>query len=186
MRSLRRPAALLTLAALALLAGLLSASCARNELLGQGLELWIGVKGVGPQGLGADGLGCAVNSIDSVVFVQDVDSTALEVTSFVLRDELGAQFPGTVRFVASNLFVEYYQAFPSTAYFLVAGKGVPSGALGKVYFIPAHPLSGHKIYTYTLTTGVRMRAGTLVRDTQSWSFATGDSVAPPAPASRPG
>ena len=185
MKSIRRYSAALALAAMALFLGVLLASCAKNELLGQGVGLWIGVKGVGPQGLGQDGTGCPVNSIDSVIFVQDVDSTTLTVTSFVLRDSLGREIPGSVEFAASNRFVAYYQPFPSTAYYTVLGKGTASGSIGKVYFIPARNLSPHKLYTYSLTTGVRMRSGKLERDVQSWSFATGDSVAPPAPASRP-
>src|SRR5512140_1273945 len=105
MTSLRRNAAVLTLALLAAFMGLLLVSCAKNDLMGQGLELWIGVKGVGPQGLGPAGTGCPVNSIDSVVFVQDVDSTVLAVTSCVLRDSTGAHVPGTALFVASNRFI---------------------------------------------------------------------------------
>ena len=185
MTSLRRNAAVLTLALLAAFMGLLLASCAKNDLMGQGLELWIGVKGVGPQGLGPDGTGCPVNSIDSVVFVQDVDSTVLAVTSFVLRDSAGAHVPGTALFVASNRFISFFQPFPSMAYFLIAGNGTPSAAIGKVYFVPERPLSPHRVYTYSLTTGVRMKSGKFIRDLQSWSFATGDSVAPPAPANRP-
>jgi hypothetical protein len=185
MKSFRRCTAVLVLAILAMVMGGLLASCAKNELLGEGLGLWVGVKGVGPQGMGPDGTGVPVNSIDSILFVQDVDSTVLAVTSFVLRDSLGNEFPGTVRFVASNRYIQYFQLFPSTAYYLLSGGGTPSGSIGKVYFIPAHPLSGHKTYTYSLTTGVRMRSGKLARDVQSWSFTTGDSVAPPAPASSP-
>jgi hypothetical protein len=184
MKSIRRRTAALALVAMALFMGVLLASCGRNELLGQGIGVWIGVKGVGPQGLGPDGTGCPVNSIDSVIFVQDVDSTTLAATSFVLRDSLGHEFPGSVEFAASNIFVAYYQPFPSTLYYRVLGKGTASGSIGKVYFVPAHPLSGHQVYTYSLTTGVRMKSGKLVRDVSSWSFATGDSVAPPQ-ASRP-
>lgn len=184
MKTIRRFSAALALAAMALLMGVLLASCAKNELLGRGIGLWIGVRGVGPQGLGPDGTGCPVNSIDSIIFVQDVDSTTLAVTSFVLRDSLGNDFPGSVEFVASNKFVAYFRPFPSTAYYTVLGKGTASGTIGKAYFVPAHNLSGHKTYTYSLTTGVRMRSGKLERDVKSWSFTTGDSVAPPQ-ASRP-
>lgn len=184
MKSIRRRSAALALAALALLMGVLMVSCAKNELFGRGVGLWIAVKGVGPQGLGPDGTGCPVNSIDSVIFVQDVDSTTLAVTSFVLRDPLGAEVPGSVEFVASNRYIQYTRAFPRTDYYLLQGQGTASGSIGKVYFVPDTTLSGHKVYTYSLTTGVRMRSGKLERDVKSWSFATGDSVAPPQ-ASRP-
>jgi hypothetical protein len=182
MTSLRRAAALLLIAAFA---ALTAASCAKNDLFGRGLELWIGVKGVGPQGLGPNGTGCDVTSIDSVVFVQDVDSTALQVSSFVLTDSLGRVVPGRVVFSASNVYIALFQPWPGMGTYSVSGGGGATSAIGKVYFVPQRALSGHAVYTYSLTTGVRMKAGRLVRDVQSWSFATGDSVPPPAPASRP-
>lgn len=180
MASLRR---LVSLAGLALIAGLMAfalASCAKNDLMGQDMGLWIDVKGQGPTGLGESGTGCFRNSIDSVLFVQEVDSTTLDITSFVVRDSLGQRVPGTVRFVTSNLMVKYSFPFPtSTAYFFVSkDKAQLTNKYGKVYFIPAQIYATNSRYTYSLTTGARMIGGKLVRDVRTWEFTTGDSIAP--------
>lgn len=174
------------LAALVAVAALALGSCGKNELMGQGLERLIVPKGAGPTGIysGADPAPWkwAVNSIDSVLFTDDIDSTFLEVTSFQLLDTQGRLIPGTTRFMPGNQYIYYTNDFPDPSYDFIK-KDPPSSSLSKVYFIPDRPLSGHTIYTYQLTTGVRMVSGQFRRDVQSFSFVTGDSV-PPAGAPR--
>src|SRR5262249_11533472 len=134
-------------------------ACAKNEATAPGVDSEILVKNAGPLGTAPASLNqpwaWAVNSIDSVLFVDDVDSTRLEVTSFRMVDSLGRTVPGTVRFVASNMNIFYTQAFPSPAYGFVVKDPPARSTLGKVYFIPDRPLSGHTTYSYLLSTGIR-------------------------------
>src|SRR4029077_8666563 len=121
---------------------------------------------------------------DSITFVDEIDSTRLDVTSFRVADPLGQTVPGTVRFVQSRRFIHYTGVFPSNAYdFEIkdppdsSGGGTPlPRTLGKMYFIPDQPLHGHTEYTCRLSTGIRMTKGTLERDEFKFSFVTGDSV----------
>jgi hypothetical protein len=186
MISLRRFLGVAMLAVLVALVSFSLGSCGKNDLTGIGLDRTVLVKGAGPQGLPVDtdpdsAYKWAVNSIDSVVFTDDIDSTTLEVTSFQLADTLGRLVPGTIRFMPGNAYIHYTRDFPDSSFdFFV--KDPPMGrALSKVYFVPNHPLHPHWRYIYTLTTGVRMAGGRFKRDLQSWSFTTGDSVAPPNP-----
>jgi hypothetical protein len=179
----RKP--LFLLAACCALGCLGALACSENPATAPGLDSEILVQSAGPQGVAPGLIGpfaWAVNTIDSVIFVDDIDSTRLDVTSFHVTDPQGQTVPGTVRFVQDKAFIHYTQPFPSTAYdFEVKDPPLPS-TLGKMYFIPSQPLHGHTLYTCQLSTGVRMTKGTLVRDGFSFQFVTGDSVAPPAPA----
>jgi len=159
-------------------------SCSKNDLTGQGLDRTIIPIGAGPQGnlQTSDSLWkYPVNSIDSVIFTDDIDSTTLEVTSFQLFDSLNRAVPGTVRFMPGNAYIHYNQDFPSNSYDFFVSNPPLGKTLAKVYFIPAQPLHGDRTYHYQLTTGLRTASGRFRRDVRTWSFATGDSVAPPDP-----
>jgi hypothetical protein len=179
-RTLRPFAALSAVVALGL------ASCSENRATAPGLDSEILVEQVGPVGV-ADPLvfgswAWAVNTIDSLVFTDDIDSSRLEVTSYRMTDPQGRTVAGTVRFMPSNAFIFHTQPFPSMAYdFHIDGLALSPG-VGKMYFVPAQPLSGHTEYTCRLSTGIRMTRGTLKRDVFEFRFTTGDSVAPPTPA----
>jgi len=179
-----RHARVLLAAAFALLP-LGAGSGAKNQATAPGVDSEILVKNAGPLGTAPASLNqpwaWAVNSIDSVLFVDDIDTTRLEVTSFRMVDPLGRTIPGTVRFVASNMNIFYTQAFPSPAYDFIIKDPPARSTLGKVYFIPDQPLSGHTTYSYLLSTGIRMQKGQLRRDGFRFAFTTGDSIAPPAP-----
>ena len=187
MNPFRRLLGAALLAALAALTSFALGSCGKNDILGQGYGRLIVPKGAGPIGQFSDPASApwkwAVNSIDSVVFNDDIDSTTLQVTGFELLDVHGHLVPGTTRFVPGNAYIHYTQDFPSPAYaFYVKDSTSTFGAsMSKVYFIPDRPLSGHRTYVYVLTTGVRMISGKLKRDGWAWSFTTGDSTAPARP-----
>lgn len=170
------------LTALVAVAAFALGSCGKNDLMGQGLDRLIVPRGAGPVGIyaGADPAPWkwAVNSIDSVLFTDDIDSTTLEVTSLQLFDATGHLIPGTTRFMPGNAYIYYTNDFPDSSYAFIVKNPPLSSSLSKVYYIPDRPLSGHKLYTYVLTTGVRMVSGQFKRDVQGFSFVTGDSVAP--------
>jgi hypothetical protein len=176
----RRP--LLLLAATSALVLLGMPACTGNQITAPGLNSEILVKSAGPIGEPPDGIGAfawAVNTIDSILFTDDIDSTRLNVTTLRVTDPQGQVVPGTVRFVPTRAYIYYTQAFPSAAYdFTLKDPPVPS-TLGKVYFIPAQPLHGHTEYTVRMSDGIRMTKGTLERDHYQFTFVTGDSVAPP-------
>ncbi len=182
-----RSHALRGFAATLLIAMVGTMACSKPETTAPGIDSEILVQGAGPVGVvppeANEPWSWAVNSIDSVVFVEDIDSTRLEVTGFRVSDPLGNAVPGTVRFVARNAYIRYTQAFPSAAYGFRIHNPPPNRLLGKVYFIPERPFSGHTEYTYMLTTGIRMQQGALRRDVVRFRFTTGDSVAPPPRAS---
>ncbi len=184
--TLRRIVGLLLLAALAAVAVLSAGSCAKNDLLGQGLDQYILVSAASPLARNPDptpdsSYKWAVNTIDSVLFGNDIDSTTLEVTTFQVVDSLGRLVPGTVRFMPGNAYIHYTEDFPSHAYAFTVYRPPLGATMSKVYFIPDRPYSGHSTYTYILTTGVRMTSGRLVRDHHVYNFTTGDSVPPPNP-----
>jgi hypothetical protein len=190
---IRRILSLSLLAALAALAGLSAASCAKNDILGQGLDQYILVQGASPLSRSADpeadsSYKWAVNTIDSVIFINDIDSTTLEVTTFQVTDSLGRLVPGAVRFEPGNAYIHYTEDFPSNAYAFTTSHPPLGKTMSKVYFIPERPFSGHTTYTYVLTSGVRMQSGRFVRDQHAFRFTTGDSVPPPNPVwpERPG
>jgi len=141
------------------------ASCSENPITAPGVDSEILVKNGGPVGVAPpDQFGpyaWAVNTIDSVLFTDDIDSTRLDVTSFRMSDP---------------------QPFPSPAYAFNVKDPPARSTLGKMYFVPDAPLHGHTEYTCRLSTGIRMSKGTLVRDVFQFQFTTGDSVAPPSPA----
>ncbi len=177
------------LVALAALVAFALVSCGKNELMGLGLERTILVKGASPKGHRTDAdpestYKWAVNSIDSVIFTDDVDSTTLAVTSFQLTDSVGRLVPGTIRFMPSNAYIQYrYMADPAVAfmdssYEFIVPRPPMASTIGKVYFIPNRPLARHSLYMYTLTTGIRMTNGHLKRDLQTFSFYTGDTLPP--------
>ena len=178
----RRP--LLIVAATCILALLGVAACSDNKITAPGLDSEILVETSGPQGSAPGVLGAwawAVNTIDSIVFVDDIDSTRLDVTSLHVTGPQGQDVPGVVRFVAGKTYIYYTQGFPSSAYdFQTRDIDLPlPPTLGKVYFIPSQPLHGHATYTVHMTDGIRMTKGTLQRDVFEFTFVTGDSVAPP-------
>ena len=173
---------LLLLAASCAVVALGAAACSKNELTAPGIDSEILVESAGPEGAAPGGLGgfaWAVNTIDSILFTDDIDSTRLDVTSLRVTDPQGQTVPGSVRFVQRRAFVFYTQAFPSAAYdFQLKDAPLPP-TLGKAYFIPDQPLHGHTEYTVLMSAGIRMTKGTLKRDAFSFKFVTGDSVAPP-------
>ncbi len=179
--------ALRALGAVLLIVAAGATACSRPETTAPGIDSEILVQSAGPLGVVApeanEPWSWAVNSIDSVVFVDEIDSTRLEVTSFRVSDPLGNTVAGTVRFMPSNAYVRYTQAFPSAAYEFRTHSPPLRRLIGKVYFIPERPFSGHTEYTYMLTSGIRMQQGVLRRDVLRFRFTTGDSVAPPPQAS---
>jgi hypothetical protein len=173
---------LLPLAASCAVVALLAVACAKNEVTAPGLDSEILVQSAGPEGEAPGGIGgfaWAVNTIDSILFTDDIDSTRLDVTSLRVTDPQGQTVAGTVRFVQRRAFVFYTQPFPSAAFDFELKDAPLPPTLGKVYFIPDQPLHGHTTYTVRMSAGIRMTKGTLKRDAFSFSFVTGDSVAPP-------
>ena len=172
----------LLLAASCAVALLGTAACTSNQVSAPGLDSEILVQSAGPLGTAPAGFGAfawAVNTIDSIVFTDEIDSTRLDVTSLRVTDPQGQTVPGTVRFMQTRAYVYYTQAFPSSAYdFQLKDAPLPP-TLGKVYFIPSQPLHGHTEYTVRMSDGIRMTKGTLERDQYEFKFVTGDSVAPP-------
>lgn len=178
---LRRRPLLLAAASCAVLA-LGMAACSGNQATAPGLDSEILVDNAGPQGTAPKVLGAyawAVNSIDSILFTDEIDSTRLDVTSVRVTDPQGQTVPGTVRFVQTRAYIFYTQAFPSAAYDFELKDAPLPRTLGKVYFIPAQPLHGQTEYTVRMSDGIRMTKGTLKRDAFEFRFVTGDSVAPP-------
>jgi hypothetical protein len=176
----RRP--LLLLLATATVVGLGVAACSKNDVTAPGLDSEILVQSAGPEGNAPAGIGdfaWAVNTIDSIIFTDDIDSSRLDVTSLHVTDPQGQTVPGTVRFVHRRAYPFYTQAFPSAAYDFELKDAPLPPTLGKAYFIPAQPLHGHTQYTVHMTNGIRMTKGTLERDVFTFTFVTGDSVAPP-------
>lgn len=180
-----RPTRLLAAATLALLLFGVG-SCGKNLPTGQGIGSEILVQRAGPLGAPPGDptrpWDWAVNSIDSVVFVDEIDSTRLEATSFRLVDANFITIPGTVRFMPDSAYIRYTQAFPSAAYDFVVKSPRLRSTLKKVYFIPDQPLHGHTAYGYLMSTAIRMERGQLRRDGVLFQFVTGDSIAPgPSP-----
>jgi len=176
----RRPILLLAASAALMVLGMVA--CSQNQATAPGLDSEILVESAGPQGTAPPifgGFAWAVNTIDSIRFTDEIDSTRLDVTSLRVTDPQGQAVAGTVRFVQSRAYIFYTQAFPSAAYdFEIKDPPLPS-TLGKAYFIPAQPLHGHTEYTVRMSNGIRMTKGTLERDEFEFKFVTGDSVAPP-------
>jgi hypothetical protein len=172
----------------ALLLALGLGSCAKNETTAPGVNSEILVRETGPVGVAPSTLGpaaWAVNSIDSVLFVDDIDSARTEVMSFQLFETVGntgalRAVPGTVRFAPSNAYIFYTGAFPSAAVDLEIKNPPARTTLSKMYFVPDAPLHGHTEYIVQFTSGIRMEKGALRRDVRTWTFTTGDSIAPPA------
>lgn len=179
--SLRRRPLLLVAGSCALVV-LGVAACAENQITAPELDSEILVENAGPQGTAPPVLGAyawAVNTIDSIVFTDEIDSTRLDVTSFRMTDAQGQTVPGEVRYLPDSTYVTYTQPFPSAAYTVVLNNPPLSPKLKKVYFIPSEPLHGHTEYTVRMSDGIRMTKGTLQRDVFEYRFVTGDSVAPP-------
>jgi len=176
----RRP--LLLLAASCALVVLGVAACTSNQITAPGLDSVVLVQNAGPLGTAPTGIGAfawAVNTIDSLTFTDEIDSTLMDVTALRVTDPQGQTVPGTVRFMQTRAYIFYTQPFPSSAYdFQIKDAPLPS-TLGKVYFIPSQPLHGHTEYTVRMSDGIRMTKGTLERDKYEFKFVTGDSVAPP-------
>jgi hypothetical protein len=173
---------LLLLAALCAVVALGAAACSKNELTAPGLDSEILVQSAGPEGSAPPAFGAfawAVNTIDSILFTDDIDSTRLDVTAMRVLDPQGQTVPGTVRFVQRRAFVFYTQPFPSAAYDFELKDAPLPPTLGKAYFIPDQPLHGHTEYTVQMSNGIRMTKGTFERDAFAFKFVTGDSVAPP-------
>ena len=177
---IRRP--LLLLAASCALVVLGVAACTSNQITAPGLDSVVLVQNAGPLGTAPTGIGSfawAVNTIDSLTFTDEIDSTLMDVTALRVTDPQGQTVPGTVRFMQTRAYIFYTQPFPSSAYdFQIKDAPLPS-TLGKVYFIPSQPLHGHTEYTVRMSDGIRMTKGSLERDKYGFKFVTGDSVAPP-------
>src|SRR5262245_15872685 len=134
----RRP--FLLLAACCALLSLGVSACSEHATTAPGLDRQILVDTVGPQGTAPTGLygsfAWAVNTIDSLTFVDDIDSTKLDATNFRVTDPAGQTVPGQVRFVPTRMYIHYTQPFPSNAYdFEIKDPPLPT-TLGKMYFIP--------------------------------------------------
>lgn len=159
------------------------ASCSKLEPTAPGVSSELLVRSAGPLGSVPANLNqpwaWAVNTIDSLVLTNDIDSTRLEVTTVQLTDPDGNVVPGTARWVAGNMYIRYTQPFPSTAYDFVIKNPPARRTLGKMYFIPSVPLRGHTQYTFQYSGGLRMTKGNLRRDIFRFSYTTGDSIAPP-------
>ena len=176
------------LAVTALLLALGVASCAKNPATAPGLDSELLVRQVGPSGVAPSSLGqpwaWAVNTIDSVLFVDDIDSTRIEVTSFQVFEptSVAGQYravPGTVRFAPSNAYIFYTGTFPDASFDFEIKNPPARATKSKMYFIPSAPLRGHTEYLARYTAGIRMEKGELRRDQIGWTFTTGDSIAPP-------
>jgi hypothetical protein len=163
------------------------AACTSNQITAPGLDSVILVQSAGPLGEAPPVFGAsawAVNTIDSILFTDDIDSTLLDVTAMRVTDPQGNTVPGTVRFMQRRAFIFYTQAFPSAAYDFELKDAPLPPTLGKAYFIPAQPLHGHTEYTVLMSNGIRMTKGTLRREAFAFQFVTGDSVAPPPAAAK--
>ena len=173
---------LLLLAAISALMVMGVVACSKNEVTAPGLDSEILVENAGPLGTAPPvfgGFAWAVNTIDSIIFTDEIDPKRLTVTSLVVTDPQGQFVPGFAIPVPTRAYIFYTQPFPSTVVgFEVKDPPLPS-TLGKVYFVPAQPLHGHTAYTVRMTDGIRMTKGTLKRDVYEFTFVTGDSVAPP-------
>ena len=174
----------LLLAAFCAVVALGVAACVENDITAPGLDSEILVERAGPEGTAPPAFGAyawAVNTIDSIIFTDDIDSTRLDVTSVRVTDPQGQTVAGTVRFMQRKTYIHYTQAFPSAAYdFVTRDVDLPlPPSLGKMYFIPSQPLHGHTEYTVRMSDGIRMTKGTLKRDAFTFRFITGDSVPPP-------
>lgn len=177
------PRRLSTIALAALLA-LAVGSCSENPATAPGLDSEILVKEAGPLGTApvdpTQPWRWAVNSIDSLVFEDDVDSTRIEVTDLRVLDADGVEVAGTVRWMPGNAYILYTEPFPSTAVDFVIKNPPARSTLGKIYFIPSAPLAENSVYTVVYSGGIRMEKGQLRRDTFSWSYRTGTGT-PPSP-----
>ena len=176
----RRPLVLLAASCALVVLGV--AACTSNQITAPGLDSVVLVQNAGPLGTAPAAIGSfawAVNTIDSLMFTDEIDSTLMDVTALRVTDPQGQTVPGTVRFMQTRAYIFYTQPFPSSAYdFQIKDAPLPS-TLGKVYFIPSQPLHGHTEYTVRMSDGIRMTKGTLERDKYEFKFVTGDSVAPP-------
>jgi hypothetical protein len=177
----------IVLAACAAVVALGLAACSKNEPTAPGLDSVILVQSAGPLGEAPPVFGAsawAVNTIDSILFTDDIDSTLLDVTALVVFDPQGQIVPGTVRFAQRRAFIFYTQPFPSAAYDFELKDAPLPPTLGKAYFIPTQPLHGRTEYTVLMSNGIRMTKGTLRREAFAFQFVTGDSVAPPPAAAK--
>jgi len=165
-------------------------SCSKNPTSAPGIDSEIQVRGFGPSGVAPAGLGqpwaWAVNSIDSVLFLEDIDVSRTEVTSmqlFQVSEDLRliVPVPGTVVPAPSNAYIRYTGRFPSAAFDFEIKNPPARTGIAKMYFVPSAPLHGHTQYAVAVTHGIRMQQGELRRSVVGWTFTTGDSVAPPSP-----
>ncbi|MCC6652032.1 MAG: Ig-like domain-containing protein [Candidatus Eisenbacteria bacterium] len=96
----------------------------------------------------ADSAGVSVNAPGVVSFVDDLDSREAAVLSFTLTDAAGNVVAGTVDLLSNA-----------------------------ATFTPAAPLAPNTAHRFSITTGVRLVRGKLVRDVYEWNFATGSAAA---------
>jgi hypothetical protein len=75
-----------------------------------------------------------------------VDSSTVTFSTFILRDSDGMRISGVVSL---------------------------STDLNTATFKPSSQLAHSTLYSATVTTGVRDRAGNAIRETKNWSFTTG-------------
>lgn len=97
----------------------------------------------------ADSVGVSVDAPGVVNFTDTLDPREAAVLSFTLTDAAGNAVEGTVDLLATA-----------------------------ATFTPAAPLAPNTAYRYSITTGVRLVRGKLVRDLYEWNFSTGSSGAP--------
>lgn len=94
-----------------------------------------------------DSTGVSVLAPGVASFQDDVDAKEAAVMSWTLRDADGQLVPGSVDIQATR------------------------GS-----FTPTSALAPNTAYRYSLTTGVRMERGQIVRDIYEWSFTTGGAA----------
>jgi len=148
----RRLLSLILLAILAVAAFSALTSCASNDLSSQVLQAHVGIVSTIPR---ADSAGVSVNAPGVVSFTDTLDSREAAVLSFTLTDAAGNAVEGTVD--------------------LLSRAAVDSRV---ATFTPAAPLAPNTAYRYSITTGVRLVRGKLVRDLYEWNFST-ESVGTP-------
>ena len=164
--SVARPGWMLVLLALVALA---LGSCGDQKVTGQVPQVLVSVSCTHP--LSGDP-SAAVSDTPWVELLDRPDLPTLGVTEFNVVAG-GHSVPGHMVF----------QRLPRTRTTDCGNEGQPpcDCSVWQIAYIADAPLSGHTAHTATITTGVRLVGGQLVRDSFTWSFTTGDSGVGPHP-----
>ena len=100
----------------------------------------------------------ALSSTISATFSEPVQESTVNPTTFTLKDKDGNNIPGTVSMSSKS---------PNSV--IVSPPGVNSNT---AVFKPSSPLAPSKLYTATITTGVKDLAGNAMTAMRQWSFTT--------------